>query len=58
MPGPPSGNENYVVCITFPGPLTEADITKLNKEIKKCLNNLKKIQAGAAVQAQQITPKR
>lgn len=58
MPGPPSGNENYVVCISFPGPLTEADITKVNEELKKCIKNLKKIQAGATVQAQQIVPKR
>ena len=57
MPGPPSGNENYVVCLCFPGPLSEDDITKLNQEIKKCVKNLKKIQAGASVQAQQITSK-
>jgi hypothetical protein len=55
VPGPPSSNENYVLCIAFPGPLTEAQITKLNKAIKKCA---KKINANAKVQKQEVTPKR
>ena len=55
MPGPPSGNDNYVVCIAFPGPLSEAQIAKLNKEIKKCA---KKINADARIQEQKIVPKR
>jgi hypothetical protein len=57
VPGPPSGTENYVVCISFPGPLNDSQIKKLNAEIKKCIKHLKKILEGATVQQQKIEPK-
>ena len=55
MPGPPSGNENYVVCISIPGPLSAAEIAKLNKKIRECL---KKLSRDAVCLEQKIVPKR
>ena len=55
VPGPPSGNENYVVCISIPGPLSAAEIAKLNKKIRECL---KKLSRDAVCLEQKIVPKR
>jgi hypothetical protein len=55
VPGPPSSNENYVICISFPGPLSERQLRQLNTAIKKCA---KKLSADAKVLEQKVAPKR
>lgn len=42
MPGPPGGDENYVITITVPGPLSRDEITELNEKIRACLGHLGK----------------
>ncbi|HEV8473491.1 MAG TPA: hypothetical protein VGR82_12005 [Methylomirabilota bacterium] len=59
MPGPPSGSENYVICLSFSGPLSSQDITKINAAIKNCLKKeFKKIKVVGTVAEQRIAPKR
>jgi hypothetical protein len=58
VPGPPSGNESYVVSISFPGPLKDSELKKVRAEIKKCLKHLRKVQATAVVQEEKIAPRR
>ncbi|HZF04500.1 MAG TPA: hypothetical protein VE932_09235 [Patescibacteria group bacterium] len=55
MPGPPSGNENYVITISVPGPLSREAITKLNAKIRACL---KELGADAVCSEQKIVPKK
>jgi hypothetical protein len=42
VPGPPGGNESYVISISVPGPLTREDIKKLNDMIRNCLGEFGK----------------
>jgi hypothetical protein len=42
VPGPPSGNESYVICISIPGPLSRDDIKVVNDMIRKCLGEIGK----------------
>ncbi len=55
MPGPPSGNENYVITISVPGPLSRDEIKELNDKIRKCLGELGK---DATCSEQKIVPKK
>lgn len=55
MPGPPSGDESYVITISVPGPLSAADIKELNDKIRKCLGELGK---EAKCSEQKIVPKK
>ena len=55
MPGPPGGNESYVISISVPGPLTPADIKQLNDMIRKCLGEYGK---DAICSEQKIVGKR
>jgi hypothetical protein len=41
MPGPPAGGEKFVVCIEFDGPLSEAELDNLRKELKSCVKKAK-----------------
>ena len=41
MPGPPSGDEKFVVCIEFNGPLTDDQLDKIRKDLKNCVNKSK-----------------
>jgi hypothetical protein len=55
VPGPPSGNHDYVITISIPGPLTREEITQLNATIRKCLGELGK---DAVCSEQKIVPKK
>jgi len=41
MPGPPSEDEKFVVCIEFNGPLTEGQLDRIRKELKNCVKKAK-----------------
>jgi hypothetical protein len=55
VPGPPSGNESYVITISVPGPLTREQITAMNKKIRECLKDLN---PNAVCSEQKIVPKK
>jgi hypothetical protein len=55
VPGPPSGNENYVICISIPGPLSREQITKVNEKIRACLKDL---DPNAVCSEQRVVPKK
>lgn len=40
MPGPPSGDQKYVVCIEVPGPLKAKTIDEWRKMVKACAAKL------------------
>jgi hypothetical protein len=41
MPGPPAGNEKFVVCIEFNGPLSDDELDKIKKDLKNCVKKAK-----------------
>jgi hypothetical protein len=41
MPGPPAGDETFVVCIEFNGPLTEQQFNEIKNELKNCVKKAK-----------------
>jgi len=41
MPGPPSGDEKFVVCIEFKGPMTEDELEKIRRDLKECVKKAK-----------------
>ncbi len=41
MPGPPAGNETFVVCIEFDGPLSDDELDKIKKELKSYVKKAK-----------------
>jgi hypothetical protein len=41
MPGPPSDDEKFVVCIEFNGPLTDDQLDKIRKDLKNCVKKAK-----------------
>jgi hypothetical protein len=41
MPGPPAGNEKFVVCIEFNGPLSDDELDKIKKHLKDCVKKAK-----------------
>lgn len=41
MPGPPAGDEKFVVCIEFNGPLTDEEFDKIRKDLKQCVKKAK-----------------
>lgn len=41
MPGPPAGNETFVVCIEFDGPLSDDQLDKIKKDLKSCVKKAK-----------------
>ncbi|HEV8584707.1 MAG TPA: hypothetical protein VGT02_07025 [Methylomirabilota bacterium] len=55
MPGPPNNNESYVISIQIPGPLTAAQVKKLNKAVKTAAQ---KIHRDATCTEQKLAPKR
>jgi len=55
VPGPPTGDESYVITISVPGPLTPAEIKELNDKIRKCVGELGK---EARCSEQKIVPKK
>ncbi len=55
MPGPPNSNESYVISISIPGPLSAAQIKKLNKVVKAAAQ---KIHRDATCTEQKLAPKR
>ena len=55
MPGPPNNNESYVISISVPGPLTAAEIKKLNKVVKAAAQ---KVNRDATCTEQRLAPKR
>lgn len=40
MPGPPSSDENYVICIEIPGPLHGISIEKFREMVKQAASQL------------------
>ena len=41
MPAPPSGNETFVVCIEFDGPLSERQLEEIKNALKSCVKKAK-----------------
>jgi hypothetical protein len=37
MPNPPTGDEKFVVCIEFDGPLTDEQFDQIRKDLKYCV---------------------
>lgn len=40
MPGPPSSDENYVICIEVPGPLPDITIEKWRAMVREAARQL------------------
>lgn len=40
MPGPPSAQENYVICIEVPGPLQGITLDQWRTMVKECATKL------------------
>lgn len=55
MPGPPNNNESYVISISVPGPLTAAQIKKLNQTVRAAAQ---KVHREATCTEQKLAPKR
>ena len=55
MPGPPNNNESYVISISIPGPLTPAQVKKLNTMVKAAAQ---KVHREATCTEQKLVPKR